>query len=131
MLGVREPNIQTGDGMRVEIFPSFLSGYGRKLYVIEEGSTLQIPDGRAHAHGSEDCLIPIAGDIWVAYQTANGEVKYMQLIPGHRYVIPPNLPHQVEIRGGILESLFPTAVYEHKIPIHELAGGFFEERRSK
>ncbi len=127
IIGRTDPILQSGPGVRVEILPSCIAGYGRKLYVVEQGSRFQIPDGRAHAHGSEDKLIPIAGEIWLAFQTSGNPVQYARLFPGHQYTIPPHTPHQVEIRGGVLESLFPTAVYEQKIPIYELPGGFFTE----
>ncbi|HZS94429.1 MAG TPA: hypothetical protein VFA78_06515 [Chloroflexota bacterium] len=125
MIEVRVPSTQSTDGVRIEVFASLLANYGRKLHTVDAGSTFQIPHGKAHAHGNEDRLLPIAGEIWLAYQTADQRVEYRRLVPGHQYVIPPHIPHQVEIRGGVLESLFPTVVYELKIPIREFAGGFF------
>ncbi|WP_147372483.1 hypothetical protein [Calidithermus terrae] len=111
--------------MTVELFASFLSGFGRKVYRVAEGKVFQIPAGRAHAHGNIDLLYPVSGEIWVAYTDAKGQVCKQRLEPGKAYTIPPNVPHQVEIRGGILETLFPTTVYTKTIPMRYLEGGFF------
>lgn len=132
MIAERPYIIQSDDnGVRVDICSPFLAAYSRKLYVVDKGSVFHIPEGHAHAHGSEDLLIPIGGDISLAYQTSRGTIEYLELVPGRHYVIPPNVPHQVQIDGGILESLFPTTVFTLGIPMREFPGGFFGNNRAK
>jgi hypothetical protein len=123
-----KPDVQVTDGIRVELFTQYLLPFGRKLYVVDPGKTLCIPDDRAHAHPTVDRLAPIAGNVVLAYQTPRGAVEYLKLIPGLLYIIPPHVPHQIQVNGGILESFSPSAAYLNGKTIWELAGGFFERR---
>jgi hypothetical protein len=126
MLSESTPEVQQGEGVVIEVFASFLAGFGRKVYRVAEGKVFQIPARKAHAHGNIDMLCPVSGEIWVAYTDAKGQIDRKRLEPGKVYRIPPNVPHQVEIRGGILEALFPTPVYTRTIPMRYLEGGFFQ-----
>ncbi|MCK2020676.1 hypothetical protein [Peribacillus frigoritolerans] len=128
MIEKMKPNYQSQVGVQVEITPRFLGeGWGRKLYCVESGFRFTIPsDGRAHAHGTADYLIPLSGNIRVAYLRPSGVVEIIHLEPGYHYRIPPNLPHQVEISGGMLEAYFPTIVFENKILMRQFRD-FFDE----
>ncbi len=112
---------QTGEHVSVEVSPRLLGGvWGRKLYRAEPGFSFSIPsDGLAHSHGSPDYLIPISGSIRLAYLRPSGVVEELRLEPGYHYTIPPNIPHQVVVSGGMLESIFPSAVFEHGIPMRK------------
>jgi len=56
-------------GIRVEFNHNFLnSGYGRKVYIVETGFTMRIPEHKAHAHSSPHWLIPLIGKIRIAYK---------------------------------------------------------------
>ena len=126
MLTTHIAEVQSADGIAVQIWPSFISEFGRKLYIVDPGFVMRIPAHAAHAHGWCDVLVPISGDIWIASSRPSGEVSFDQLVPGQVHRTRPNVPHQIEIRGGILESIFPTWVYEKKAPMYELPGGYFE-----
>jgi len=125
MLSVCDPEIQQDDGVTVEVFKSFLAGFGCKIYRVAEGKVFRIPAGKAHAHGNIDILYPVSGEIWIAFADAKGQVFKQCLESGKVYLIPPNVLHQVEIRGGVLETFFPTSIYIKTIPMRYLEGGFF------
>lgn len=120
--------IQLNDKLRVEILPSFVGAWGRKLYTTAPGRVMQFPEGHAHAHGSPELIVAISGNTTLALGTPTGKVEYLQLEIGSLYTIPPNIPHQVELRDGILESLFPTEVYENGIPMRELRTNYFAKQ---
>lgn len=125
MIDVRAMTVDQKGGVRVEILPSLLPAYGRKLYTVSQGSIMHIPSGRAHAHQSQDILMPIAGNVRLAYMRSSGQIQYLQMRQGAVYVVGSCVPHQIEIEAGVLESIFPTVIYQHGTTMWELAGGFF------
>lgn len=130
MIKVRPLAVTCGGGARVEITPRFLgTGLGRKVYIVEQNRSLEIPDRKVHAHGIADTLIPISGDVELAYLDSQGRKQFLKLEPGFLYEVPPYLPHQVRVIGGILESYFPTQSYVEGMQIHEREGGLFREEK--
>lgn len=121
MIQKAKVQLQMGRHASVEVSPRLLGGaWGRKLYRVEPGFCFSIPsDGLAHSHGSPDYLIPVGGSITLAYLKPSGVVEELQLEPGYHYTIPPNIPHQVVVSGGMLESIFPSIVFENGIPMRK------------
>jgi hypothetical protein len=119
------PPRQSTRGIVVEFMPQFLSeGFGRKVYYVDEGYLLRIPSsGFAHIHACPDYLVPILGEVLLAYRRPdNRTLEVIRLEIGYHYRIPPFVPHQVEIRGGILESFYP---YRKSLPTRECREDFF------
>ncbi len=96
---------------RTEIDYNFLgTNYARKVYVVKKGYNIMLPK-YPHEHKIGHTLILIEGSARLAYKESTGKIKIIKMEIGKQYFVPPDTPHHLEIRGGIVESYYPTHSY--------------------
>lgn len=109
---------KTDGSVYVEISPRFLGTlFARKVYVVPEDTVLCIPPSGFHVHPTRDILIPIQGSVVLRYVGKHGRLHADKLEVGNLYSLPPGVPHRVEISNGVLESYFPSIIWDGKLPV--------------
>lgn len=102
-------NINPGGGM-VLFDPNLLrSGYARKLYAFTNPAFKRRTE--AHVHEAPHMISLIEGEeVRLATKEADGTITITKLERGYYYYIPPNLPHQIDMKGRVIaESYSPSS----------------------
>ncbi|MBT9167870.1 MAG: hypothetical protein DDT19_01213 [Syntrophomonadaceae bacterium] len=108
-IGMQQFSIKEDASVRVEVDYNFLStGWVRRVYKVKPNMPLQIPI-TPHAHDGEQVIILLEGSGRLAYEDEDESIKVISLTPNSYYSIPPFVPHQIELVGGIMEVFFPVA----------------------
>ncbi len=117
---------------RTEIDYNFLgTNYARKTYVVKKNCSIRLPK-YPHTHKIGHTLMLIQGNARLAYKNAEGKVKIIKMQIGKQYFVPSDVPHQLEIKGGIVESYYPTSSYiTSKAQIRTINEDFFKEEKKR
>jgi hypothetical protein len=86
------------------------TGIARKTYVYNGKGRKRILR-RPHSHDLPHTLIPISGKHRLAYKTGTGEIKIIEMSPAKSYYVPAQVPHDVEMSCGILDSFYSASGY--------------------
>lgn len=82
----------------------------RKTYVIKKECRHRLLR-KPHSHKLPHTLIPIEGCHRLAYKDACNKIHIMDMVPGKTYYVPSDLPHDIEMGKGILDSFFTVESY--------------------
>jgi hypothetical protein len=99
---------RASDRSRMDASPNFLkTGVARKLYLIYEGHVRLFPDN-PHAHSGEHTIVPLLGEITLAYQDNEGTIHNIDMMSGKTYRVLSGIPHHIRAKGlAAMEVFYP------------------------